>query len=91
MVKSSEARRYQDEVRLVCEANGLQPTAESVHLEVDVYRPRKAGDLTNRLKILEDALQGAVYVNDSQVRSLSARLHDDKRNPRVEVKWEVLL
>jgi crossover junction endodeoxyribonuclease RusA len=59
-----------------------------VILRVDVYRPRKSGDLGNRIKIVEDALNGVVWVDDSQIIELHARRFDDKANPRVEVTVE---
>lgn len=54
------------------------------------YRPRKAGDLSNRIKLLEDALQGILYENDSQIVEIHAFRLDDKANPRVEVTIQEL-
>lgn len=51
-----------------------------------MYRKAKRGDLDNFLKCLLDGMQGVMYKNDKQIVELVARRHDDKLNPRVEVK-----
>jgi Holliday junction resolvase RusA-like endonuclease len=53
-----------------------------------VYRPRKAGDLSNRIKVLEDALNGIAWIDDKQIVEIHARREDDASNPRVEVRIE---
>lgn len=56
----------------------------------DFYFPDRRPDLDNGLKALNDALQGAAYVNDRQIHRLTATKHIDKRNPRVEVTlWQM--
>lgn len=83
-VKSREARVYIDAVRArYCM---VKPMLGEVELTLQFYRPRKAGDLSNRIKVVEDALQGVAYDNDDQVVQLKAWRFDDKANPRVEVK-----
>ena len=57
-----------------------------VALELHVYRERRSGDLSNRIKIIEDALQGVLYENDSQVVELHAYLHEDRHAPRIEIE-----
>ena len=52
---------------------------------VKVYRPRRVGDLDNRIKCLQDAMEGFAYDDDKQISSIFATRHDDKENPRVEV------
>lgn len=64
------------------------PLAGEVALTLAVFRPRKAGDLSNRIKVLEDALIGIAYRDDAQVRRIVAERFDDKRAPRVEVLVE---
>jgi len=61
------------------------PLEAEVYLIVDIYRPRKSGDLDNRLKVLQDALQNYAYIDDSQIVAIYARRHDDKECPRAEV------
>ena len=55
------------------------------------YRGRKAGDTTNRIKLLEDALQGIAYEDDNQVTEVHALRLEDPGNPRVEVRVEPLM
>lgn len=86
--KSAEATHYQQVVAWQCAALGLVPERSPVCLNITVYRPQRRGDLDNRLKVLLDALQGFVFVDDEQVVELHAYLRDDRRNPRVEVEWE---
>jgi len=52
------------------------------------YRERASGDLSNRIKVLEDALQGVAYDNDAQVVELHAYRIDRKANPGVVVTVE---
>jgi crossover junction endodeoxyribonuclease RusA len=50
------------------------------------YRPLKSGDLSNRIKILEDALQGVLFNDDKQIIEIHAFRFDDKESPRVEIE-----
>ena len=52
---------------------------------IDIYRPRKVGDIDNCAKLILDSLQGYAYDNDNQIVDLHLRRFDDKVNPRVEV------
>lgn len=86
-VVSSEATAYKNDAAWIARAAGMnEPLTGDVSLTVRWYRERKSGDLSNRLKILEDALQGIAYKNDSQIVRIVAERYDDKRNPRVEVE-----
>ena len=89
-VESPEARRYKHGVMLRARTEGIRPISGPVHLTLAVYRPRKAGDLSNRIKVLEDALCGVAFEDDDQVESIHAMRFDDKANPRVEVTVEEL-
>jgi Holliday junction resolvase RusA-like endonuclease len=61
--------------------------SESVTLSVIVYRARAAGDIDGYQKVLFDALEGAVIVDDKQIRKLCIEIDDTQRkNPRVEVQ-----
>lgn len=88
MVKSKEARTYQAEAGWTAKAAGVRPTAGPLALTLRFYRPRRAGDLDNRLKVAIDSLNGVAYEDDAQVRELHAYLYDDKDNPRVEIHIE---
>lgn len=86
MVTSAEARAYKEQAAWIARAAGMEPETGDVSLTVRWYRERKAGDLSNRLKILEDALIGVAYTDDSQIVRIVAERYDDKANPRVEVE-----
>lgn len=83
---SEEAKAYKATVSRLGAALGLRPTSAAVELRLEVYRPRRVGDLSNRIKVLEDALKGIAFDDDDQVVCIVARRHDDKANPRVEVE-----
>jgi crossover junction endodeoxyribonuclease RusA len=82
---SSEARKY----KKACEAPLRRAFPSMIEgpiwIDVRVYRPIRRGDLGNRIKVLEDAMQGFAYANDDQIVKISAERFDDKLNPRVEV------
>ncbi len=84
-VRSAEATAYKAAVHHACLAARVRSLVGPVALEVRLYRPRKAGDLDNRLKVLLDSLQGHLYADDAQVVELHAYRQDDKAEPRVEV------
>lgn len=83
---STEALAYKAEVRTFTKCDML---SGDVVLNLTVFRPRKAGDLDNYLKIMLDALQGVLYENDKQVVEIHAYRSDDHKNPRVILTaWE---
>lgn len=83
-VKGKDAMEYKAAVNNLCA--DFRACIGDVIVRLDFYRPRKSGDLDNRIKILLDALQGSVYVDDKQIVEIHARRFDDKKNPRVEVR-----
>jgi crossover junction endodeoxyribonuclease RusA len=90
MVKSNEARDYQEQAGWTAKAAGATLIAGDVALHLHIYRPRRRGDLDNHIKVLVDALQGVAYGNDDQVKEIHAYLGDDKLSPRVEVEAKPL-
>jgi len=61
-----------------------------IEVVYDFYFPDRRPDIDNSLKALNDALQGAAYVNDRQIHRLTATKRVDKGSPRVEVSlWEI--
>ncbi len=81
---SAEAKAYKAKVRGILFMG--RPYDGPVSVSLDVYRPRKSGDLDNRLKVTLDALRGIAFHDDSQVVEIRAVRHDDKGNPRVEIE-----
>ena len=85
VVVSAEARAYKKQVAESWIWNG-DPVAGEVSVTLKVFRPRRSGDLDNRIKTLLDSLNGIAYNDDSQVVELHAYRFDDKHAPRVEVE-----
>lgn len=85
MVTSQQALQYKAAARRIASGSGCNAFVEPVHVQVDVYRPAKRGDLDNTLKVLLDSLNRIAYVDDSQIVKITARRFEDKKNPRAEV------
>lgn len=64
------ARQWRVGLKWAAARAGWKPLEGPVRLKVRWCRARKAGDLSNRVKVLEDALQGLGYRNDAQVCAL---------------------
>ncbi len=82
---SSEARAYKAEVAALALTENITPMDGDLIICLDFYRPRRAGDLDNRIKVCLDALNKLVWHDDSQIVEIHARRFDDKKNPRVEI------
>jgi len=80
-----EALAFRHAVRMIAMVQGVTPLVGPVAVFLDVYRPRRRGDLDNILKATIDALQGLAYRDDDQVEQITAQRYEDKRAPRVEV------
>lgn len=85
--RSADYVTFLAEAQAACMVARLNnPTSKPVELTMHFYMARKNGDVSNRIKALEDALKGFAFVDDLQVVALHAfRLMDAKR-PRVEVE-----
>lgn len=84
-IVSREGRAFKDRAAVVARAAGLELLDGEISVSVDVFRPRKAGDLDGRLKAILDCLTGVAWHDDKQVTHIVARRFDDKLNPRAEV------
>lgn len=82
---SSEARLYKRRCATIAAATCKAPLSGPLSIVLNVYRPMKRGDLSNRIKVIEDAMQGVVFHDDDQIVQIEARRFDDKHNPRVEI------
>ena len=80
-----EALAFRHAVRMIAMVQGATPLVGPVAVFLDVYRPRRRGDLDNILKATLDALNGIAYRDDDQVEQITAQRYEDKRAPRVEV------
>lgn len=79
---SAEAKDYRIRVALLVKA---LPMSGPLTVTLQVYRPRKSGDLDNTFKVLLDALNGFAWTDDSQIVELHGFRYDDKDAPRVVV------
>lgn len=82
---SEEARSYREQAAWLAKIAGAELMTGALMMTLRIFRPRKVGDSSNRIKVLEDALQGVLYKNDSQIVEHHIYRFDDKTNPRVEV------
>lgn len=85
---SEEAELYKKVILLFCQKHKIKPLLKDVVLTAYVYRPQRSGDLGNRLKVIEDALENIAYLNDSQIAESHHYRREDKHRPRVEVFLE---
>jgi Holliday junction resolvase RusA-like endonuclease len=87
MIVSKEAKDFKKKV--IAMTKGTEMVEGNVKVSLDVYRPKRIGDLDNQIKVTLDALKGIAFGDDKQVIELHAYRYDDKGNPRVEVTVEV--
>lgn len=91
---SQAARDFKAAVYAACMMAGITKPVFSAHSQVKLtmtwYRQRKAGDLSNRIKVVEDALNGLVWVDDKQVAELHVRRVDGERPGRLQLTIEAL-
>ena len=83
-VVSQEAKSFKAHVRLVTKR--IQPQEGPLQWSAVAYFPNRRGDLSNRIKIVEDALNGIAWIDDSQVMALQIERAIDKDNPRIEIE-----
>ncbi len=87
-ILSKEARQYRAAVQQQLAGMRLKASSSPVALSIALYRPRRAGDADNALKALLDALNGLLWVDDSQIVEIHLWRRDDKARPRVELLVE---
>jgi crossover junction endodeoxyribonuclease RusA len=83
---SEDAKAFKQAVAAICAAAQVRPLVGDVTLAIDLYRPQRTGDVSNRVKVLEDALIGFAFADDAQVRAVDIQRDDDKHTPRAEVE-----
>lgn len=84
------ARAFYEEVAAIAHNAGVEPIVGKVALTMHIYSAAVNEDASNRIKLLEDALQGFAYENDKQVSEIHVYKHDaekpKRKNARVEVE-----
>ncbi len=82
---SKKGRKFKRDVAVLAKKQGAKRLSGNLSVTFRVFRPRKIGDLDNRLKISQDALKGICFDDDKQIIELHAFRFDDKTNPRIEI------
>lgn len=85
MVVSDEARTYKELAYWTAKEQGANCIDGPVAVSLHIRRPAKRRDIDNHIKVLLDSLQGAAYVDDSQIVELHITMEDSRRNPGVTV------
>lgn len=85
---SDEAKTYKEIIATFARRHNIKPLRRSIKFTAYVYRPQKSGDLGNRLKVVEDALENIAYINDSQIAELHVFRREDSARPRIEIFLE---
>ena len=84
-VLSKDGRVFKSTVALEARRQGMRPLDGFVSVSVVIYRPKRAGDLDNRIKALLDGLKGVAFTDDEQVDEIHAVRREDAANPRAVV------
>lgn len=82
IIVTPEASSYKQQVFLLLRE--YEPLRGDVAVNFTVFRPSRRGDLDNYTKVMFDAMNGVVWLDDSQVVEIHSFRADDRRNPRVE-------
>src|SRR5512139_3287341 len=98
VVKSLEARNYQNLVKALAEPIGERELITGpVKLSITLYpkktlkdsgKPPRCIDLSNAVKIVEDALNKVVWLDDSQVVNLQVEKGPPTTNGGIVVSWQ---
>lgn len=92
-ILNKAARQFYDDVQMLVNIAGVEGIKGEYSLTIHVYRPRTNADLSNALKLTEDALQRAGAIeNDKHCVRIVAERHEaekpKKANARVIVELE---
>lgn len=82
---SQEARDYKREVGKLAKRLGMPLLTGKVQLTIQMHRGQKKGDLSNRIKVIEDALKGVAYHDDEQVVQINASRFESPGNPHIVI------
>lgn len=81
---SNDARAWKQAAHIAALQVFPEPLTGEIVVVWDFYMADGRSDASNRIKALEDALQGAAYFNDRQIVSGTYNKLRDANNPRVE-------
>lgn len=89
-IPTSQATNFKKQVAKICRFECVQPFVGEVAVSINVYRPRRVGDLDGTFKALFDGLKGWAFEDDKQIVEIHAVRYEDKVNPRVEIEITAL-
>lgn len=84
-ITSAKGRRFKADIAVLARQQGARLLNGNLSVTFRIFRPKKIGDLDNRLKISQDALKGICFEDDKQIIEIHAFRFDDKANPRIEI------
>ncbi len=84
-IVSAKGRRFKADIAVLARQQGARLLNGNLSVTFRVFRPKRIGDLDNRLKISQDALKGICFDDDKQIVEIHAFRFDDKANPRIEI------
>ncbi len=84
-ITSAKGRKFKADIAVLAKQQGAKLLAGDLAITFRVFRPKKIGDLDNRLKISQDALEGICFLDDRQIIEIHAYRFDDRENPRIEI------
>lgn len=84
-ITSAAGRRFKTDIALLAKRQGAKLLNGDLVITFRVFRPKRIGDLDNRLKASQDALKGICFADDKQIIEIHAFRFDDKTNPRIEI------
>lgn len=89
-VLKPHTRKFYDDVAIIAANACAEPISGKVSLTLHIYCAAVNEDISNRIKVTEDALQGYAYHNDKQVSELHIYRHEaekpKRKNARVIVE-----
>lgn len=84
-----ETARYKLKVQMCARTAGVRKLAGDVVLSCWFYvADRRRRDADNLQKIIQDALNGVAFIDDSQIREWHGAMDTDKERPRAVVQIE---
>jgi crossover junction endodeoxyribonuclease RusA len=89
-IVSAKGRKFKSDIAVLAKQQGAKLLAGDLMITFRVFRPKRIGDLDNRLKISQDALKGICFADDKQIIEIHAFRFDDKTNPRIEIDIKTL-
>lgn len=85
---TKEGKAYKRANALLAKKQGAFLMTGEIKFTMHVWRPRRAGDLSNRVKLAEDSLKGIAFHDDEQVAEMHLYRRLDRENPRIEITLE---